>query len=149
MKILKQITNGIALIAIGILHTKLVVSSDGCGRQFANFWNTFFFKISGGLNELPAVAGKTNFENFAAFWFFYFGILIIPLGLLVHSIEKDNRSLPQYFTISYLIVVLIGCYMVPNSGMTFIMLPHAIYMLVSNYLKAKKFAQKEAIYNRD
>jgi hypothetical protein len=26
--------------------------------------------------------------------------------------------------------------MIPNSGMTFLMLPHAIYMLVSNYLKA-------------
>lgn len=138
MKIIKKITNGILLIVIGIMHTKLVVSPDGCGKQFAGFRGSYFFKISGGLDELPAAAGKTNFETFAAFWFFYFGVLIIPLGLLVHSIEKANRVLPHYFTISYLIIVLIGCYMIPNSGMTFIMLPHAVYMLTGNYLKAKK-----------
>lgn len=138
MKILNKITNGILLIIIGLFHTKLVVSSDGCGKQFMKFSDSFFYKISGGLDELPAAAGKTNFETFAAFWFFYFGILIIPLGLLVHSIEKEKRILPHYFTISYLIVVLIGCYMIPNSGMTVIMLPHAIYMLFSNYYKARK-----------
>jgi succinate-acetate transporter protein len=126
------------LIVIGMLHTKLVVSSDGCGKQFMKFSESYFFKICGGLNELPATVGKTNFEVFASFWFFYFGIFLIPLGLLVHSIEKEKRILPHYFTISYLIFVLIGCYMVPNSGMTLIMLPHAIYMLLSNYIKARK-----------
>ncbi len=138
MKILKKITNGIILIVIGLLHTRFAISSDGCGTQFLNFSKSYFFKISEGLNELPAVPGKTNFETFAAFWFFYFGILIIPLGLLVHSIEKANKTLPHYFTITYLIVVLIGCYMIPNSGMTFIMLPHAIYMLVRNYIIVRK-----------
>lgn len=137
MKFLNRITNGILLILIGVIHTKLVVSSDGCGKQFLHFSESYFFKISGGLNELPFTVGKTNFETFAVFWFFYFGIFLIPLGLLVHSIEKANRILPHYFTISYLIVVLIGCYMIPNSGMTFIMLPHAIYMLVRNYLKSR------------
>jgi hypothetical protein len=138
MKILNRITNGILLIVIGILHTQLVFSPDGLGNQFLKYSKTYFFKISSGLDELPAIAGKTNFETFAAFWFFYFGILLIPLGLLVHSIEKGNRILPHYFTVLYLIFVLIGCYMIPNSGMTFLMLPHAIYMLVRNYLKARK-----------
>ncbi len=138
MKILKKITNGILLIIIGILHTQFVISNDGCGKQFAKFSDSYFFKISKGLDELPVVAGKTNVETFAVFWFFYFGILLIPLGLLVHSIEKEKRILPHYFTISYLIFVLLGCYMIPNSGMTFIMLPHAVYMLVINYVKAKK-----------
>ena len=59
-------------------------------------------------------------------------------GIIVHSIEKNKGIIPYSFTISYLIVVMIGCYMVPNSGMTFFMLPHAIYMLVRNYLKARK-----------
>lgn len=66
------------------------------------------------------------------------GIIIIPLGLLIHSIEKEKRVLPHYFTISYLIVIIIGSYMVPQSGMTFFMLPHAIYMLIRNYIRAKK-----------
>ena len=138
MKLIKKLTNGILLIIIGLLHTQLVLSPDGCRRQFMNFSGTCFYKICGGLDELPMVAGKTNVEVLAVFWFFYFGIFLIPLGLLVHSIEKENRTLPHYFTISYLLFVLIGCYMIPNSGMTFIMLPHAIYMLLSNYYKARK-----------
>ncbi|NJK97746.1 MAG: hypothetical protein HC905_25080 [Bacteroidales bacterium] len=103
-----------------------------------SFSNSYFFKISGGLSELPAAVGKTNFEVFATFWFFYFGILIIPLGLLVHSIEKANRTLPHTFTVSYLLVVILGSYMIPNSGMTLIMLPHALYMLIINFIRARK-----------
>lgn len=137
MKLLKKITNGIILIFLGIMHTQLVISSDGCGKQFWNFSKTYFFKISPGMDELPAKTGITNFETLTVFWFFYFGIFIIPLGLLVHSIEKENKVLPHYFTISYLIFVLIGSYMIPNSGMTFFMLPHAIFMLIRNYWKAK------------
>jgi hypothetical protein len=139
--ILNKITNGILLIIIGLLHTKLVVSADGLGAQFSNFAKTNFFRICGGLNELPAAAGKTNFEVFAAFWFFYFGILIIPLGLLVHTIDKKYKVLPHAFTISYLVVVMIGAYMIPASGMTYIMLPHAVYMLVGNFYKAKRMAK--------
>lgn len=141
MKILSKITNGILLIIIGLLHTKLVVSADGCGAQFSNFAKSNFFRISGGLNELPAAVGKTNFETFAAFWFFYFGILLIPLGLLVHAIERKYKVLPHSFTISYLIVVMVGAYMIPASGMTYIMLPHAVYMLAANFYKAKKLAR--------
>jgi len=136
MKILKKITNGILLIIIGLLHTKLVISDDGGGKQFRDFAKSNYYKICNGLDELPATVGKTNFEAFAIFWFFYFGIFLIPLGLLVHSIEKEGRILPHYFTISYLIVVLIGCYMIPNSGMTIIMLPHALYMLIGNYVRS-------------
>ena len=139
--ILNKITNGILLIVIGLLHTKLVISADGCGVQFSNFAKSNFFRISGGLNELPAAADKTNFEAFAAFWFFYFGILIIPLGLLVHSIERKYKVLPHTFTISYLAVVVIGAYMIPASGMTYIMLPHAVYMLAVNFYKAQKLAK--------
>lgn len=140
--ILNKITNGILLIVIGLLHTKLVVSADGCGAQFSNFAKTNFFRICGGLNELPAAASRTNFEAFAAFWFFYFGILLIPLGLLVHSIERKYRVLPQAFTISYLAVVMIGAYMIPASGMTYVMLPHAVYMLAVNYLKSRKMPKE-------
>ncbi|HOI27393.1 MAG TPA: hypothetical protein PKZ15_08105, partial [Paludibacteraceae bacterium] len=73
MKILRKVTNGILLIIIGILHTQLVVSPDGCGKQFFKFSESYFFKISSGLDQLPAEVGKTDFETFATFWFFYFG----------------------------------------------------------------------------
>ena len=136
MRILKKITSGILLISIGLLHTSYSLSSFNI--QFKEFSKTGFFKISGGADELPATIGNTNFESFAAFWFFYFGILLIPLGLLLHFVEKDKKILPLSFTISYLIVILIGCYMIPNSGITVFMLPHAIYMIVRNYIIARK-----------
>lgn len=138
MKIINKITNGVLLIVIGIMHTQFVLSAGAFGKQFQVFSQSYFFKISKGTDEMPAIAGNTNFEAIAAFWFFYFGIFIIPLGLLVHSIEKNGKILPHTFTISYFVVVLIGCYMIPSSGMTFFMLPQAIYMLVRNYLKARK-----------
>jgi hypothetical protein len=143
MKILKKITNGIILIIIGILHTQLVISANGCGKQFWSFSKTFFFKVCNGMDELPAAAGKTNFEALAVFWFFYFGIFLIPIGLLVHSVEKEKRFLPNSFTISYLIFVLIGSYMIPNSGMTYFMLPHALFMLIRNLIVVKKVKQNE------
>lgn len=133
-----RITNGILLLLIGAMHTQLVLSADGFGRQFSVFAESWFFRISSGMDELPAVQGKTNFEIFATFWFFYFGVALIPLGFLVHSIEKEKRALPSSFTGSYLLFVLLGCYMVPNSGMTFIMLPQALYMLVKNYMLQKR-----------
>lgn len=141
MKFLKKITNGVLLIVIGLFHTKLALSTEGFGLKFMEFSQSNFHKIHRGLDELPFVHGKmsvSSLEAFSAFWFFYFGVLIIPLGLLVHSIEKSGRVLPHYFTISYLLLVLIGVYMIPNSGMTVIMLPHALYMLIINYVRARK-----------
>jgi hypothetical protein len=137
MKILKNITNGVLLIVIGIMHTQFALSSNAFGKQFHEFSQSYFFKIHDGLKAIPFVGNYPKLEVFAAFWFFYFGILLIPIGLLLHSLEKSGRILPHSFTISYLVVVLIGSYMIPSSGMTFFMLPHAIYMLVSNYVKAK------------
>jgi hypothetical protein len=138
MKILRKITNGIILIIIGIMHTQFALSGDAFGKQFHEFSKSYFYKISEGTKELPIVACPKCFETHAAFWFFYFGILIMPLGFLVHSIEMRYKILPNSFTISYLVVVLIGCYMIPRSGMTFIMLPQAVFMLVRNFLKTRK-----------
>lgn len=136
MKLFKKFTNGIVLVFIGLLHTQCVLTNFQ--PQFKGFSETWFFNISKGIEQLPAVVGKTDFESFATFWFLYFGLLIIPLGFLVHAIERKKDILPLGFTLSYLIVVLIGVYMVPNSGMTFIMLPHALYMLISSLIKQKK-----------
>ncbi len=138
MRIIKKITNGILLIIIGILHTHFAFSADGFQKQTLQFSKSYFYKVSEGMNELPASIGFTNFENLATFWFLYFGLFLIPLGLLVHSIEKEKLILPHSFTVSYFIVVLLGCYMVPSSGITFFMLPQAVYMLISNVFKAKK-----------
>lgn len=138
MKVLRNITNGVLLIIISLLHTKLALSDEAFGKQFRQFANSNFFRIHRGIDDLPFTPGKTDLVSFSAFWFFYFGIMIIPLGLIVHYVEKSGKALPLYFTISYLAIVAIGSYMMPASGMTYIMLPHAIYMLIFNYTRAKK-----------
>ena len=121
MRIIKKITNGILLILIGILHTQFAFSAGGFQKQTLQFSKSYFYNVSDGMKEFPASLGHTNFENLATFWFLYFGIFLIPLGLLVHSIEKQKQVLPHYFTMTYLVIVLVGCYMVPNSGITFFM----------------------------
>lgn len=138
MKILKKITNGIIIVIFGIMHTQFAFSEDGFAEQFTAFAKSFYFRVFNGANELQAATGLTTYETHAAFWFFYFGIILFPLGLLLHSVEKDKKIIPNGFIITYLIVILIGCYMIPTSGMTFFMLPHAFYMLVSNCLKMRK-----------
>jgi len=127
-----KITNGRILIFFGIMHALLGVSPFAFGKQFAHFSKTFFFKVSEGLFEFPLLNGIMNYENFAAFWFFYYGLLLIPLGILVQYIEKLGQKLPQAFIYTYLAIVLLGVYMIPFSGMTFLMLPQALFMVYSS-----------------
>ncbi|MFT3739094.1 MAG: DUF6463 family protein [Breznakibacter sp.] len=140
MQIRSKLTNGVLIILIALLHLQLAVSADAFGTVFRSFARSGFYKISGGLNELPFVPGVTNTDTFAAFWFFYFGVMLIPLGLLIHTVEKHQKALPPAFTVAYLLVVAMGSYMIPASGMTCIMLPHAVYMLAVNIYKARKAA---------
>ncbi|MCK8521553.1 DUF6463 family protein [Aquimarina sp. D1M17] len=125
-----KITNGKILICTGIAHSLLGLSNFGFGKQFRGFMDTWFFKISDGLLEFPLLHGQMNYENFAAFWFFYFGVVIIPMGIAVNHIEKTTRKIPNTFIWGYLIMILMGVYMIPLSGMTFFMLPHAVYMII-------------------
>ena len=126
-----KITNGKILVFTGFMHSLFGILPIAYGKQFAVFSKSFFFKISDGLAEFPLFNGQMNHETFSAFWFFYFGLLIIPLGILVRFLEKQNIKLPISFIWSYLIITLIGVYMIPFSGMTLFMLPHALYMLLT------------------
>lgn len=129
--------NGKISIFFRISHTILGISPFAFGKQFKGFADKFFFKISEGLFEFPLLNGQMDFENFSAFWFVYYGLLLIPLGILVNYIEKTNRQIPKDFIIVYLIIVLTGVFMIPFSGMTFLMLPHAIYMLFEKKTEIK------------
>lgn len=132
-----KITNGKVLIFFGIIHPLLGISQFAFGKQFVSFSNKYFFRISNGLSEFPLLNGQMNYENFAAFWFFYFGILLIPIGILLNYVECEFKVIPNSFIIGYLIVVLIGVYMIPFSGMTIFMLPHALIMFVQNRKRVK------------
>ena len=129
-----KFSNGKTLIFLGIAHFLLGVSPLAFGNQFKVFLKKSFFRISDGLLEFPLFNGQINYEYFAAFWFIYFGLLLIPFGMAIDQIEKTNNNIPQHLLYTYFIIVLIGVYMIPFSGITFLMFPHAIYML----LKFKK-----------
>jgi hypothetical protein len=139
-KVPRIFTNGVLIIIFGLLHTKLALSRDGFGPTFLRFSKANFYKIHPGLHELPFVPGMNleKLEAFSAFWFFYWGLLLIPLGLLIHSIERMGKPLPHYFTVSYLLLLLVGAYMIPDSGMTIVMLPHAVFMLAINVVRARR-----------
>jgi len=125
MKASNKITNGKIIIVIGIIHT--VLTPIAYLKQFENFTYQFFFKINDGFME-----SQMNYETFAAFWCLFFGLILFPLGILLNSIENKNLPIPKYFILSYLIVILLGVYMIPWGGMTILMLPHVIYMLIKN-----------------
>lgn len=128
---MKQL-HGNILIITGSIHSIFGVLPISFGKQFSSFSKQYFFKISDGLSEFPLLSGKMNYENFAAFWFFYFGLLIIPLGILVKHLEKESKQIPFSFVLAYLTVALVGVYMIPFSGMTLFILPHALYMFITH-----------------
>lgn len=127
-----KITNGKYIILIGIIHTILGLSPFGYAKQFMHFANHCFFMIIEGMTESPMLIVQRNYENFAAFWTFYFGIILFPFGILLDYVESNNVKIPNHFIWSYFIFVAIGVYMIPLSGMTVFMLPHAIYMLIKS-----------------
>jgi hypothetical protein len=123
MKSSNKITNGKIIITIGVIHTLL--TPIAYAKQFENFTYQFFFKINNGFME-----SQMNYETFAAFWCLFFGLILFPLGVLLNSIENKKLPIPKSFILTYLIVILLGVYMIPWGGMTIFMLPHVIYMLI-------------------
>ena len=123
-----KLTNGKIIIAIGIIHTLFTISPAIYGKQFFGFAQQFFFKINDGF----LASGPVDYETFAAFWCFFFGILFFPLGILLDYVEKCGDKIPMPFIVSYLIVTLMGVYMIPLGGFTIFMLPHVIYLLIKS-----------------
>lgn len=127
-----KITNGKIITGIGILHSVLTVVLPVYAKPFGAFAGKLFFSISGGPMDSPETMGGVYYENFAAFWCFYFGLFVVLLGVLLDAIERRGVAIPGAFIAAYLIVTLIGVYMIPLSGMTIFFLPHALYMLYRN-----------------
>jgi len=122
-------SHGKILIFIGAIHSLFGLTPWAFGKTFSGFWESFFFNVNPGLIDFPLLGGTIQSEDFAAFWFVYFGLALIPLGWLLDQFIVQSNYMPREFAIVYLIVVLIGAYMIPFSGMTIIMLPHAFLML--------------------
>lgn len=132
--------NGKTLLALGAGHFLFGVSSWAFGKQFIGFMHNAFFKVSDGLMEFPLLNGTMDYESFAAFWFVYFGLLLIVLGTAVNYIENSVSQLPPSFVWTYFVMVLVGAVMIPFSGMTLLMLPHALYMITQEIKRSNQAA---------
>lgn len=120
--------HGRLLMLTGIIHLVLVVMPGVYGEQFYLFSKQYFFYINKGLIDFPLFGGSINHEQFAAFWFFYGGVLTFMYGHLLDKFEKSNGHISREISRVFLFVALIGSYMIPMSGMTFVLLPQALYM---------------------
>ena len=129
-----KISNGKTIMCIATIHTILTVAPFAYGLQFAHFSKSAFFAINRGFFE----TGRMDYETFAAFWCFFFGVFLFPLGIIIDYLEKKNLDIPKKFIYSYLIAILIGAYMIPFGGFTVFMLPHAIYMMRTVKQQAKQ-----------
>ena len=122
--------HGKLLIITGILHLVVTLLPGIFGKQILYFASHGFFNINKGLLGFPLLGGTLDYESFSAFWFFYMVPILIMFGHLIGNIEKNNGSVPRQIALHFLILSLIGAYMVPMSGMTFFLVPQALYMLV-------------------
>lgn len=126
-----KLTNGKVILLIATIHT--ILTPMVYQKQFREFMRHAFFKINNGFSETTL-----NYETFAAFWCLYFGLTLFPLGILLDANERASLPVTKPFLLAYLILVLIGTYMIPSSGITLLMLPHAISMLIVNRKRVLK-----------
>ncbi len=122
--------HGKLLIVTGVVHILVSLLPGVFGEQLLEFANNGFFNISKGIAAFPLCGGTLHYDKFAAFWFFYMGPLLLMYGHLIDTVEQINGNIPRQAAVNLLIVSFIGTYMIPFSGMTILLIPQAIYMLI-------------------
>ena len=130
--------HGRLLMVTGILHILLVILPGVYGEYFAIFSDDYFFNINNGLADFPIIGGTLNHQDIAAFWFFYAGPLMFIYGHLLDEYEKKNSYIPNNISMSFTFVAMIGAYMIPLSGMTFLLIPQGFYMYLRSISTLKK-----------
>ena len=130
MQIKNKRIHGKLLFATGVLHTLAALLPGVFGEQFLEFFKKGFFSISKGIAAFPLVGGTVNYDTFAAFWFFYAGPFMMLLGHFIDTWEREKGAIPRRSAIYFLLISCIGAYMSPFSGMTILLIPQAIYMLL-------------------
>ncbi len=120
--------HGKLLILTGVFHLIITSLPGVFGKQLLEFSYKGFFNISEGIAGFDFFGGTLNYENFAIFWFLYMGPLLFMYGHVIDTIER-NGLIPRQIAINFLIVSIIGAYMVPASGMTLLLIPQALFML--------------------
>lgn len=105
---------GIWIIIVAALHTVVAV---------INFGSQYKTMIANG------VANSVNSAQTAlAAWFFLAGILLLILGLLIYSFEKQSISISISIAITLLFFTILGTALMPVSGF-WLLFPPVLAML--------------------
>ena len=108
--------SGIFLIVTGIIHSCAV------GAMFSN---VLWVMIKEGL--LNSVG--EDFTRGCAFWSFFFGIMLILLGYVMHYyVKKEQKPAPVFWGYWLLGLGVIGCIIMPVSGF-WLVIPQAFIIL--------------------
>ncbi len=101
---------GKSLIIIGIIH-----SVFGC---------VVYNGVIGELtNEMLFNTINRQSERLAAFWFFFTGFTLIIIGGLINWAERKQLELPLFLKWSFLSLTLMGCFIMPASGLWLMFVP--------------------------
>lgn len=117
-------------MATGVAHVLLALLPGVFGEQFAEFAGSGFFNVSSGAADFTLFGGTLNYVEFAAFWFFYAGPVMFLYGQVIDRVERTEGYVPTNIAITFTAVSFVGAYMVPLSGMTFVLIPQGVYMYV-------------------
>ena len=110
---------GKSLIIIGLIHTVFgCIVYKGVISKLANemLFNT--------INRLP--------ERLSAFWFLFSGFTLIIIGGLINWAERKQLELPLFLKWSFLSLTLIGCFIMPASGLWLMFVPTVGMFLQKN-----------------
>lgn len=101
---------GRSLVAIGLLHTIFGVV------VFAPTWATLAREgVFNTVNQQPM--------REAAYWFLFFGLLLLLLGALVDWCEAQGSTLPAFIGWGLLVMTLVGVAVMPVSGLWLVFIP--------------------------
>jgi len=75
---------------------------------------------------------KYQLDRQTAFWFIYFGFATLIIGGLIDWIEHKNLELPSFLKWSFLAITLLGCFIMPISGIWLFFIPTICLFLRRN-----------------
>ena len=106
---------GNLLIATGIIHNLI---------GFIMGWSVLTeIASSGFVNSI-----NDEMDRNAIFWFLFGGFMMIIMGKLMQSYLESGCHLPKWLGMSFLVLALVGCIMMPVSGF-WLVIPQALLII--------------------
>jgi hypothetical protein len=101
---------GKSLISIGVIHSI--------------FGIVVFHKIIGDIvAEMLMNTIHDQYDRNSMFWFLFGGFILIIIGGLIDWMERKNIEIPSFLKWSFLILMILGCLIMPQSGFWLMLIP--------------------------